>query len=177
MPNLSEEEEEDYDSERYQSFGRQAAVIDFTCILLRYLVNIIICSALLIASLLIFFFGSPNSKTQDVEEWNNWHLIDPIFTFLFSIVTIASTLAVLKKSYYIVMDTTPNYVDLEALQKAFEGVRGVIDVHDLHVWDLKPGKTVVIAHVLARKDTEKEVLIGLSDIARQKKILYSTFQV
>ena len=35
----------------------------------------------------------------------------------------------------------------------------VIDVHDIHVWDLKPGKTMVIAHVLAKTNTEREVLI------------------
>lgn len=56
-------------------------------------------------------------------------------------------------------------------------MEGVIDVHDIHVWDLKPGKTMVIAHVLAKRDTERQVLIELSDIARLKKIYHSTFQV
>ena len=45
-------------------------------------------------------------------------------------------------------------------------MEGVIDVHDLHIWDLKPGKTVVIAHVFAKKDTERAVLVRLSDIVR-----------
>lgn len=50
-------------------------------------------------------------------------------------------------------------------------------MHDLHVWDLKPGKTVVIAHVFAKANTERQVLIKLSDIARAEKIYHSTFQV
>lgn len=50
-------------------------------------------------------------------------------------------------------------------------------MHDIHVWDLKPGKTVLIAHVLAKKDAEREVLVKLSDISRGKKIYHSTFQV
>ena len=53
----------------------------------------------------------------------------------------------------------------------------MIDVHDIHVWDLKPGKTVVIAHVFAKTNTEREVLIELSDIVRKKKIYHSTFQI
>jgi len=28
-------------------------------------------------------------------------------------------------------------------------------VHDLHVWDLRPGKTLMIAHVIAEKDMER----------------------
>ena len=36
---------------------------------------------------------------------------------------------------------------------------------------------MVIAHVLARTNTERQVLIGLSDIAREKRIYHSTFQI
>lgn len=36
---------------------------------------------------------------------------------------------------------------------------------------------MVIAHVLAKTNTERDVLIELSDIVREKKIYHSTFQV
>ena len=75
------------------------------------------------------------------------------------------------------MESTPSYIDVEAVQREFEDIDGVIDVHDLHVWDLKPGKTCVIAHVFAKKDTERAVLVKLSDIVREQKIYHSTFQV
>lgn len=35
----------------------------------------------------------------------------------------------------------------------------------------------MIAHVLAKKGTERQVLVQLSDIARQNKIFHTTFQV
>jgi Co/Zn/Cd efflux system component len=110
---------------------------------------------LIFSSLVIFLLGSPNGYLEDVNEWNAWHLFDPISTYIFGIVTILSTFPVLKNSYFLMMESTPSYIDLEALKKEFEEVEGVLDVHDIHVWDLKPSKTVAIAHVLAKKNTER----------------------
>jgi cobalt-zinc-cadmium efflux system protein len=75
------------------------------------------------------------------------------------------------------MESTPEYVDLDVLRGEFEAIPGVIDVHDIHVWDLKPGKTIIIAHVLARAGKEREVLTMLTDMCRTKRIYHSTFQV
>jgi Co/Zn/Cd efflux system component len=32
------------------------------------------------------------------------------------------------------MEATPDDVEVEEVQLAFEGVENVIDVHDLHIW-------------------------------------------
>jgi len=75
------------------------------------------------------------------------------------------------------MEGTPSYINLAELKRKCEEIDGVINVHDIHVWDLKPGKTCMIGHILARKGTERKVLVELSDIARHNKIFHSTFQV
>ena len=110
-------------------------------------------------------------------EWNAWHLFDPVATYIFSIVSLASTIPVIKNSYFLLMETTPSYFKIDEIKLKFEKIDGVLDVHDIHVWDLKPGKTVMIAHILSRKDMERKVLVELSDITRKYKIYHSTFQV
>lgn len=50
-------------------------------------------------------------------------------------------------------------------------------MHDLHIWDLRPGKTILIAHVFSRRGQERDVLRKLTEISRQKRIYHSTFQV
>lgn len=107
---------------------------------------------LIVSSLVIFFFGNPNGYMGEVTEWNAWHLFDPIATYIFSIVSLASTIPVIKNSYYLLMETTPSYFKIDEIKVRLEKIDGVIDVHDIHVWDLKPGKTVMIAHILAKKD-------------------------
>jgi|JI81AbrownRNA_FD_contig_21_4866952_length_252_multi_3_in_0_out_0_2 Co/Zn/Cd efflux system component len=63
------------------------------------------------------------------------------------------------------------------MQEQLQKVEGVVDVHDLHIWDLRPGKTILIAHVFSRKGEETAVLKKLTDVCRKKRIYHSTFQV
>lgn len=51
------------------------------------------------------------------------------------------------------------------------------DVHDFHIWQLKPGKIVLTAHVSAVKGKERSVLKQLTKICRRNKIYHSTIQV
>ena len=53
----------------------------------------------------------------------------------------------------------------------------MIYVHDIHIWDLKPGNTILIAHILAKTGMERAVLTKLTDLSRMKKIYHSTFQI
>ena len=66
-----------------------------------------------VSSLVIFLLGTPNGYTENVQEWNAWHLFDPIATFIFSLFTIVSTIPVIKNSYLLMMESTPSYLNLE----------------------------------------------------------------
>lgn len=76
--------------------------------------------------------------------------MDPISTYVFSTIVIVSTWPITKNCYYLIMEATPDDVELSEVQKEFEEVEGVIDVHDLHVWELRPGKRMLICHVFAK---------------------------
>ena len=56
-------------------------------------------------------------------------------------------------------------------------IEGVADVHDLHIWDLRPGKTILIAHVFSQNGQERNVLRKLTELCRKKRIYHSTLQV
>lgn len=112
-----------------------------------------------------------------MTEWNPYHLFDPIATYIFSVLSLIATIPVIKNCYYLIMESTPAHINLDVLRQEFENIPGVIDVHDIHVWDLKPGKTIIIAHVLSKLGTERAVLTSLTDLCRHKRIYHSTFQV
>lgn len=68
-------------------------------------------------------------------------------------IVVISTIPIVKNCYRLMMETTPDRFDLGELKRDIEAIEGVIDVHDLHIWDLRPGKTLLIAHVIAGKGT------------------------
>lgn len=53
----------------------------------------------------------------------------------------------------------------------------MLGIHDFHVWQLKPGKIVLTAHVSAAKGRERATLRQLTRICRRNKIYHSTIQV
>lgn len=69
------------------------------------------------------------------------------------------------------MEATPDDVDIDEVQEAFETVDNVIDIHDLHIWALTQGKNSLTCHVLFRResdDTQLDVLNALDKIAREQ---------
>lgn len=95
-----------------ESIGMQAAI-------LHALSDMIMSVGLIISSLIIFFLGNPNGYTQDVTEWNAWHLFDPVSTYIFSIVSLASTIPVIKNCYNLLMEATPSYIKISELKRKF----------------------------------------------------------
>ena len=75
------------------------------------LADVIQSIGLIISALIIFFAGSDKGKA--VTEWNNWHYCDPITTYIFSVIVLVSTWPVLKNCYFIIMESTPTYVQVK----------------------------------------------------------------
>jgi Co/Zn/Cd efflux system component len=89
---------------------------------------------LIISALVIFFVGNPNGYTEDVTEWNAWHLFDPIATYVFSITALLSTLPVIKNAFYLFMEAAPSQINMNQLYKKFKAIPGVVLLKRVNVW-------------------------------------------
>jgi len=72
----------------------------------------------------------------------------------------------------------PDGVSLDQVVADLEGVPGVSDVHDLHIWTLTSGMNVATAHLVVADDaTPQEVLVSAQGIlATRHKIEHATLQ-
>jgi zinc transporter 2 len=64
----------------------------------------------------------------------SWHIADPICTFLFSILVVATTVPILRDCLSILLEQTPGSVNIADLSVDLETIQGVVELHDLHVW-------------------------------------------
>ncbi len=62
------------------------------------------------------------------------------------------------------MQSVPKEIDVEEVQKAIEGAKGVLKVHDLHVWAVTSGIFTLSAHVVTK--VEEDLHRILNDIER-----------
>lgn len=86
------------------------------------------------AALLIMFFG--------------WGWADPLASVIVAVLVLISGWRVTKESIHVLMEGTPRSVDLESIIKTIEGVRGVMGIHDLHVWSITSGQNALSCHAV-----------------------------
>ncbi|ORE08700.1 cation efflux protein [Rhizopus microsporus var. microsporus] len=77
----------------------------------------------------------------------DYTIVDPLCTFLFSILVLYTTYHLVKDSLAVLMEGVPGNIHPDLIEKSLLGVPGVIAVHDLHVWTLSPGKYSLTAHI------------------------------
>jgi cation diffusion facilitator family transporter len=72
-------------------------------------------------------------------------MVDPLCTLLSSCLVIGSTSYLAKDILNVIMEAVPSHIDLDELAEAIHACSpDIIHVHDLHIWALAPGKTLII---------------------------------
>ena len=77
-----------------------------------------------------------------------WDWIDPICTFLFSVIVFFTTTPVTRDCLRILMESTPKGTDPDVLRTNLKLIEGVVSVHDLHIWSISVSKVCMSAHVV-----------------------------
>lgn len=78
--------------------------------------------------------------------------IDPLITLLISIYIIREGYVILKESVQILMQSTPDQLDLARLKKRVEQLSEVRNIHHIHAWMLTDNELHVEAHVELKND-------------------------
>jgi cobalt-zinc-cadmium efflux system protein len=77
---------------------------------------------------------------------------DPLVSLLIAALMTRSGVSLLKASGRIFMEAAPEDLDPQAIGRALVAESGVVEVHDLHVWEITSGFPALSAHVLVGKD-------------------------
>ena len=89
--------------------------------------------AALVAGAVIYFTG--------------WAPIDPILSLVIALLVLASTIQLLREALHVLMEGVPMSVDLEEVGRSIARIPGVVNVHDLHIWNISSGRAALSAHV------------------------------
>jgi cobalt-zinc-cadmium efflux system protein len=108
-----------------------------------------------------------------------WTQADALATLAVAALIVPRSLALVRASLDILLEATPEGVDLAEVRGHFLEVTGVLDVHDLHAWTITSGMNVLSAHVVVEDDAPPgRVLDDLAlCLAHDFDIDHSTFQL
>lgn len=119
--------------------------------------------------------------------WYNpeWQAVDPICTLIFCVIVVKSTTGIVTASVSVLLEQVPFDIKWDDVNDAIKLVKGVVDVHDLHIWSISHNNPAVSAHVsvvepleAATFNTSRRVLEEIQRLCKDKfNLSHSTIQV
>lgn len=109
----------------------------------------------------------------------NWTYADPIMSIITAIIFTKSAIEILKNSFHIFMQGTPEHIVRADVADALFEIDGVQDVHDLHIWTISPGNDTLSCHLLVdeNEDQDKVLRQAVDHIHHRFQIRKVTIQV
>ncbi|MFI5911672.1 cation diffusion facilitator family transporter [Dactylosporangium sp. NPDC051541] len=104
---------------------------------------------------------------------------DPIATLVVVALMFKAGYELIRASGRIFLEAAPTGIDPPALGTRLAGMPDVVEVHDLHVWEITSGQPAMSAHVLVAEGRDcHAVRAGIEELLRREyKITHSTLQV
>jgi len=105
--------------------------------------------------------------------------IDPALSLVIAGVIVLGAWSLLRDSADLALDAAPRGIDVEEVRRWLEGLPGVEDVHDLHVWALSTTETAMTAHVLRPQngDADRFLHLACEGLDARFRIGHATLQV
>jgi len=107
------------------------------------------------------------------------YLTDPISSLIITAIIISQCIPLFRRSAHILLQFVPASIDTRKVIQQLQRVEGVMDIHDLHVYQLNTKKTVATLHVrLCKKMAGKwdEICDQLKLVLHQHKLHASCIQ-
>jgi cobalt-zinc-cadmium efflux system protein len=102
----------------------------------------------------------------------NW--LDPLVSVLIGLLILYNAWGILRDAMNILLESTPQDVDIKLMVDDLVKVEGVLGVHDLHVWSLTQSLRTMSAHIL----TEDISISAGADIQRKvNEVLHHRYNV
>ena len=122
-------------------------------------------SGVLLAALCIYFFQDTHPGVR---------ILDPICTFCFAIVVLCITFPVSRDCFFVLLESTPRDLDIESLYNDLGSIKGVISVHDIHLWNISIGRPSIALHIIC--EDPKETLKIANQTCKNYGIKHCTIQ-
>jgi cobalt-zinc-cadmium efflux system protein len=80
--------------------------------------------------------------------WFEWVWLDPVLSLMISVIIIVSALNLFKKTLHMMFDGVPDSIELSKVYGYLKSIKGVSQVHDLHVWAMSTSNIALTAHLI-----------------------------
>jgi len=108
-----------------------------------------------------------------------WYWSDTVLTLIIATYVLYQAATLLPQTIHILMDGTPEHINIDDVIKNMQTIDGVINIHHLHIWQLDEHKNALEAHVLIKDFNQSEnIKKRLKQLLNEQfSIIHSTLEL
>ena len=91
-----------------------------------------------------------------VEAFTNIFIIDPILSIAVAIFIFINTLRNIKEILDLFLEKTPKEINIDEIKEHILKIKGVEDVHHIHVWSIDGFENLATMHIVSKNNKIKE---------------------
>ncbi|RCW49053.1 cation diffusion facilitator family transporter [Paenibacillus prosopidis] len=109
----------------------------------------------------------------------SWYIADPIISVIVALLILKSAWGIIQSTVHILMEGTPLTIDCEHVTATLLQIKGVKEVHDLHIWTITSGLDSLSCHLLVEDSADSQVVLqeAIRQIAAEFQIEHATIQI
>lgn len=109
------------------------------------------------------------------------YIVDPLMTIGLSVFILYNVIINLREAINILLQGVPKHINLEGVKKDLTSIKGVLGIHDIHVWSLEGETDILTAHVVLNdeelKTQPEEIKETIKEILLKHHIEHSTIEI
>jgi cobalt-zinc-cadmium efflux system protein len=102
--------------------------------------------------------------------FTGWYQADPIASILIGVLVFYSSGRLVRDSVNVLLEGVPGHIDLAAVERRILGMKGVKNIHDLHIWSIADTKICCMSsHLIVEDGTNgKDLITKLIEILNKE---------
>lgn len=98
-----------------------------------------------------------------------WTRADPIASIAIALLVIFASWNLIRETVGVLMESAPGHIDVEEVRRALCETRGVLSIHDLHVWTITSGFVSLSCHIESSHQLpDHELLSTIQELLRER---------
>jgi cobalt-zinc-cadmium efflux system protein len=108
-----------------------------------------------------------------------WLWVDPLVSLAIGAMIVAGTWSLMRESLDLALHAVPAGVDRAGVLAYLEGLPGVSEVHDLHIWGMSTTETALTAHLVRPSNSLDDALLhqACAHLKARFRVHHSTLQI
>lgn len=101
------------------------------------------------------------------------YIFDSIISVMIGLFVLVQALRLIKDSTYILLETTPKTLNLEKISQDIQKIKGIKNIHDLHIWSISSDVYALSCHIVISAENLKLINKITSDVSEMIKSKYN----